>query len=192
MAVREGPNVKRIEKKLEYESEDLLTIGSIFAIILLFAIAFSTITFGRADFFAIIVSFIVIFFGIAGLMGAIKGLSIDVQEFVEAFRQDNPDETDIAILEEAYSLARKYAKNSLSGAIMAWLTFGIYAGVIEIAALEGVIPLEDYRMLGILHILSFVGFILMIVLYLRKRSIEKALFAIQLKKSDKAEISIKI
>ncbi|AEO13962.1 hypothetical protein TAM4_2366 [Thermococcus sp. AM4] len=47
-------------------------------------------------------------------------------------------------------------------------------------------------MLGICSIASFVGFVLTIISYLRKRSIEKALFAIQLKKSDKAEISIKI
>ncbi|EEB73133.1 conserved hypothetical protein [Thermococcus sp. AM4] len=37
-----------------------------------------------------------------------------------------------------------------------------------------------------------IDFVFIIVFYLRKRSIEKALFAIQLKKSDKAEISIKI
>jgi len=192
MAPQEGYHVRRLDDKLGYGQEDYSTIIAFFVGVILFALVFSEITFGHGDVLGLLSSFIVALMGGAGLLGAIRGIRVDSQDFVEAFREDNPEETEIEILYAGYSKARTRIKDALSVAVMAWLVFGGYAGAIEIAVFEGIITIKDWTMLGVLHFLSFVSFILAIVLYLRKRSIEKALFAIQLKKSDKAEISIKI
>jgi hypothetical protein len=123
-------------------------------------------------------------------------LQIDAQEFVEAYREDYPQMKDIEILESGYKKALKYQSDAFMAALLAWLGSGFYLGLLALAITTGVLAVKNWSYLwmitGVLSLASFGSFILMILHYLRKRSIEKALFAIQFKKGDKAEISIKI
>ena len=130
------------------------------------------------------------------LYGSILVFSSDVNEFVRAYRSDNPEKDEIEILEMAYSDALSYASDGFKGALFAWLSLGAWSFLAEIGVFSGSLVLKSPSVfwigVGIASLLSFVAFILTILLYLRKRSIEKALFAIQLKKTDKAELSIKL
>jgi hypothetical protein len=195
MAIKEGHYVKRLDDKLGYKAEDIRTIIYFFGGVFAFGGIFSSTTFnfkGEDFLLPLMVSFFVSLIGFAGLWCALRLLGVDEQDFVEAFRKDNPEEAEIEILNAGYSKARIRVKDALQCAIATWLLFGGYAGTIEIATLQGMLTIRNWIMIGILHVLAFVGFVLTIVFYLRKRSIEKALLAIQLKKTDKAEISIKL
>ncbi|WP_297550613.1 hypothetical protein [Thermococcus sp.] len=195
MAVKEGHYVKRLDDKLGYGAEDISTIIYFFGGVFVFATIFSITAFnfeGEDFLLALLVSFFVSLIGFTSLWCALRFWDVDAQDFVEAFRKDNPEEAEIEILNAGYSKARTRVKDALTCAVATWLIFGGYAGAIEIATLQGMLTIKNWIIIGILHILAFVGFVLTIVFYLRKRSIEKALFAIQLKKSDKAEISIKL
>ena len=123
-------------------------------------------------------------------------LKADPQKFVEAYRKDEPQTSEIEILEKAYSKAHDFISESFQYAVILWLAFGITIGLIEIAVVTGSLEVKDstrfWALIGLSSLLSAASFILMVVFYLRKRSIEKALFAIQFKKSDKAELSIKL
>ncbi len=120
----------------------------------------------------------------------------DPQEFVDAYKRDYPREKEIEILELAYKKAHEYQNEAFKDALSTWLGFGFYLGLIEIGLSSGGLIIKNgayfWTVFSISSIVSFIGFILTIISYLHKRSIEKALFAIQLKKTDKTELSIKL
>ncbi|WP_297548238.1 hypothetical protein [Thermococcus sp.] len=123
-------------------------------------------------------------------------LKADPQKFVEAYRKDEAQTSEIEILEKAYSKAHDYVSEAFRDTLILWLGLGFITALVEIAVITGSLEVKDstrfWVLIGLSSLLSVVSFILMIIFYLRKRSIEKALFAIQLKKTDKAELSIKL
>ena len=103
-------------------------------------------------------------------------------------------ETELEKLEIVHKKALEYSEEAFKSSLSGWILSGLALAFAEVALWKGwllwVAPI--LITLIIVSISGTVSFVLMIISYLRKRSIEKALFAIQLKKSDKAEISIKI
>ena len=136
------------------------------------------------------------FYGLISAVMAVYAIQADPQEFVDAYKWDYPQKKEIEILELAYKKAHEYQNKAFKSALTAWLGLGFYLGLLEIGLAVGDLSVKNWSYLwaviGICSIASFIGFILTIISYLRKRSIEKALFAIQLKKTDKAELSIKL
>ena len=139
---------------------------------------------------------IIWFMAFISLLIAAFKFQADVNDFVRAYKGDYPEKSEIEILERAYSDALSHTHESFKNALTAWLMFGAWVSLVEIGLASGNLGVKNssafWLGVGLASVLSFVGFVLTILSYLRKRSIEKALFAIQLKKSDKAEISIKI
>ncbi|WP_188203264.1 hypothetical protein [Thermococcus camini] len=122
----------------------------------------------------------------------------DPDRFVEAYTRDNrnKDVSDIEIIRAAYSECIPYVNEGLNTALISWLLLGIWTAFIEFGIATGTVVIKNWSLFWLLifvsSIGSLLGFILTVIFFLRKKSIRKALFAIQLKKSDKAEISIKI
>ncbi|WP_048149818.1 hypothetical protein [Thermococcus sp. AM4] len=103
-------------------------------------------------------------------------------------------ETELEKLELAHKKALEYTENAFKYSLEGWIYSGLVLAFAEIALWKGWLHLVTPNLIALLLVSLFgtIDFVFIIVFYLRKRSIEKALFAIQLKKSDKAEISIKI
>jgi len=104
------------------------------------------------------------------------------------------DKTELEKLELVHKKALEYAENAFRYSLEGWIFSGLILAFAQVALWKGWLLLVTPVLIMLLFVSIFgaIDFVLMIVFYLRKRSIEKALFAIQLKKSDKAEISIKI
>jgi len=192
-----GDFVDRLNKKLEPDVWTFIffLIGSfVLAYIMMFGI--DTKSSGSSYMLAVWSGIILIPAGILSLVSAMYSIQADAQEFVEAYKRDYPEEPEINLLESGYKKAHEYQNKAFKDALTAWLGLGVYIGLVELALLFDNLVVKNWSylwaVLGICSIASFIGFVLTILSYLRKRSIEKALFAIQLKKSDKAEISIKI
>ena len=193
--------VAELEKKLKGEDDQTFSL-ILFISILIFSLATPWVAFdlnNTSDLFYILVAIVGAFLMIYGIISAVMALyaiQADPQEFVDAYKWDYPQKEEIEILELAYKKAHKYQNEAFKNALTAWLGLGFYLGLLEIGLAAGDIAVKNWSYLwaviGICSIASFVGFIITIISYLRKRSIEKALFAIQLKKSDKAELSIKL
>ena len=194
--------VDELEKKLKGEGEDVWLL----LILFIGAFVFGLVTMGKAfdsnnssgllSFLVILGSVLLMPFGLFSVILTWYAIQADPQEFVDAYKWDYPQKEEIEILELAYKKAHKYQNEAFKNALTAWLGLGFYLGLLEIGLAVGDIAVKNWSYLwaviGICSIASFVGFILTIISYLRKRSIEKALFAIRLKKSDKAELSIKL
>ncbi|WP_048149813.1 hypothetical protein [Thermococcus sp. AM4] len=197
-----GYSVDRLEKKLKGDyDKGLLIVFFIGSFVLGLAtpwVAFDldNSSGGVISFIAVMASMAFIPLGIFSVLMAIYEVQADAQEFVEAYKRDYPKEPEINLLESGYKKAHEYQNKAFKDALTAWLGLGVYIGLVELALVADNLVVKNWSylwaVLGICSIASFVGFVLTIISYLRKRSIEKALFAIQLKKSDKAEISIKI
>jgi len=193
--------VDELEKKLKGEGDDVWLLLILFIGAFVFGIATSWKAFGNNSsglltFLVILGSMLLMPFGLFSVILTLYAIQSDPQEFVDAYKWDYPQKEEIEILELAYKKAHKYQNEAFKNALTAWLGLGFYLGLLEIGLAAGDIAVKNWSYLwaviGICSIASFVGFILTIISYLRKRSIEKALFAIQLKKTDKAEISIKL
>lgn len=92
-------------------------------------------------------------------------------------------------LEEAYSLAIERAYGLFVNFFTDWIILGIAnTGLIFLGPPHWFTTISIYAF----SLFGFISFILWIISYLRYRDYSKRLFAIQLKKSDKAEISIKL
>ena len=102
--------------------------------------------------------------------------------------------SDIERLEIVYENAVNASRKALYGFLERWIETGVALGLLLLGMLKGwFISSTVIQLSGV--ILSLVGttsFVLMIFSYLRYRDYTKQLLAIQLKKSDKAEIAIKI
>ena len=197
-----GSEVDKLHKKLN--GQDLDTISAVFVVLVVyfgipFGVPFLSIEpVGDSDTLLFIITMGGVFiwlFGLFGMVRAVLKFQADVNEFIRAYKKDYPTRSEIEILEMAYSDALSYAYGGLKDALVAWLLLGTWVPLVEITIISGNATIGNSFVfwfgIRLASILSFAGFILTIF-YLRKRSIEKALFAIQLKKSDKAEISIKI
>ncbi len=102
--------------------------------------------------------------------------------------------SDIERLEIVYENAVNVSRKALYGFLERWIETGVALGLLLLGILKGWFTLSTVIQLSSL-ILSLVGmaaFFLMIFTYLRYRDYTKQLLAIQLKKSDKAEIAIKL
>jgi len=197
-----GDEVYKLHKKLN--GEDWERISTIFMIILTVSLSFGIPFFAFVStsdssiiYVAVTAGGILIWlFGIISMLIASLKFQVDVNEFVRAYKRDYSERAEIEILEMAYSDALSHAQEGLKNALTAWLLFGAWVSLTEIGLVSGNLGIKNSSVfwfgIGVASLLSFAGFIFTILLYLRKRSIEKALFAIQLKKSDKAEISIKL
>ncbi|ASJ07719.1 hypothetical protein A3L11_00115 [Thermococcus siculi] len=192
-----GSKVWELEKEIEGRDplSFLIALVIFFGIVFLVGDAFDDA--GTA--FGFIVGFESIFgIPIASifLIAELHTLKADPQKFIEAYRKDEPQTPEIEILEKAYSEPHKYISEAFRDTLLLWLGLGAITALVDIAVITGSLEIKDltkfWVLIGLSSLLSAASFILMIIFYLRKRSIEKALFAIQLKKSDKAEISIKI
>ena len=98
-------------------------------------------------------------------------------------------------LEKAYSLASGRAYEAFKASLIGWIIAGVGNAALWYAIMEGALPYDStITKLAVVGgpLLGFVLFVLMIFTYLKHKEYDKQLFAIQLKKSDKAEISIKI
>ena len=102
---------------------------------------------------------------------------------------------EIEKLEKAYSLASGRAYEAFKASLIGWIIAGVGNAVLGYAIMEGALqydsPITKLAVVGG-PLLGFTLFVLMIFTYLKHKEYDKQLFAIQLKKSDKAEISIKI
>jgi len=100
--------------------------------------------------------------------------------------------SEIEKLEKAYSLASDRAKESFKVFLTGWLLNGFGAFTLWYSVMNGKLAYNSATKLTLFvsPILGLALFVLMIVAYLKHREYEKALFAIQLKKSDRTEISI--
>ncbi|WP_297535104.1 hypothetical protein [Thermococcus sp.] len=102
---------------------------------------------------------------------------------------------EIEKLEKAYSLASRRAYEAFKASLIGWIITGVGNAVLGYAIMEGALqydsPITKLAVVGG-PLLGFTLFVLMIFTYLKHKEYDKQLFAIQLKKSDKAEISIKI
>jgi len=92
-------------------------------------------------------------------------------------------------LEEAYSLATKRAYTLFVNFLVSWILLGAINGLL---IYYGPPHWLTTLSIGLFSLLSFVSFVLWIISYLRYRDYSKKLLVIQLKKNEKAEISIKI
>jgi len=192
-----GGSVDNIEKELNVEGsiQVFLTLVVIIGSMYFFGDAFGNLK-GALGAIAGIAAVFVFPIALGIFVGDLYKLKADPQRFVSAYKSDEPQTPEIEIMEKAYSRALKHVSEAFRDMIILWLVFGTIIGLVEIAVMTGSLEIKKlpvfWAFLGMASLLSFASFVLMIVFYLRKRSIEKALFAIQLKKSDKAEISIKI
>jgi len=102
---------------------------------------------------------------------------------------------EIEKLEKAYSLASGRAYEAFKASLIGWIIAGVGNAALWYAIMEGALPYDStitkLAVVGGL-LLGFVLFVLVIFTYLKHKEYDKELFAIQLKKSDKAEISIKL
>jgi len=194
-----GSSVEELEKEIKGNNPSLiiLILIALFGEILFFIDAFG----GETE--LTMLGFIAGYAGVFGVpiatllfIAELYALKADPQKFVEAYRKDEPKTPEIEILEKAYSKAHDYVSEAFRDTLILWLTLGFITALVEIAVITGSLEIKDstrfWVLMGLSSLLSVASFILMIIFYLRKRSIEKALFAIQLKKTDKAEISIKL
>ena len=192
-----GSNVDNIEKELNVEdsTQVFLILAVILGSMYFFGSAFGNLQ-GAVGAVAGIASILVFPFALGAFISDLYKLKADPQRFLNAYRSDEPHTPEIEIMEKAYLKALKHVSEAFRDMVILWLAFGTIIGLDEIAVMTGSLEIKKlslfWAFLGIASILSFASFVLMIIFYLRKRSIEKALFAIQLKKSDKAEIAIKI
>ena len=102
---------------------------------------------------------------------------------------------EIEKLEKAYSLASGRAYEAFKAFLIGWIIAGVGNAALWYAIMEGALPYDStITKLAVIGgpLLGFVLFVLMIFTYVKHKEYDKELFAIQLKKSDKAEISIKI
>ena len=102
---------------------------------------------------------------------------------------------EIEKLEKAYSLASRRAYEAFKASLIGWIITGVGNAALWYAIMEGALPYDStITKLAVIGgpLLGFVLFVLMIFTYVKHKEYDKELFAIQLKKSDKAEISIKI
>ncbi|MCD6373533.1 MAG: hypothetical protein J7L37_08345 [Thermococcus sp.] len=102
---------------------------------------------------------------------------------------------EIEKLEKAYSLASGRAYEAFKASLIGWIIAGVGNAALWYAIMEGALPYDStITKLAVIGgpLLGFVLFVLMIFTYVKHKEYDKELFAIQLKKSDKAEISIKI
>ena len=102
---------------------------------------------------------------------------------------------EIEKLEKAYSLASGRAYEAFKASLIGWIIAGVGNAALWYAIMEGALPYDSTIIkLAVVGgpLLGFVLFVLMIFTYLKHKEYDKELFAIQLKKSDKAEISIKL
>ncbi|WP_297495802.1 hypothetical protein [Thermococcus sp.] len=117
------------------------------------------------------------------------------EEWEEHWPRYHEANSDIEKLAVVYSVAVERTHEGFKGTLLIWLTAGIGLTLLEYGSFTGNITLSDgvVRLSGLIFmILGPINFVLMVWSYLRYRRYTKELFAIQLKKSDKAEISIKI
>jgi ABC-type multidrug transport system fused ATPase/permease subunit len=136
-------------------------------------------------------------FGIAsGASAIIFGLIDDLDEFIAGM---DPNEimarclsdtrTQEEKLEEAYSKAIKRAYNLFISFLIEWILLGISTAILLYFGIPYWLTTIS---LIVFSLGSLVSFVLWIISYLRYKDYTKQLLVIQLKKSDKAEISIKI
>ncbi len=92
-------------------------------------------------------------------------------------------------LEKAYSLATKRAYTLFVNFFVAWILLGAVNGVL---IYYGPPHWLTTLSIGLFSLFGFISLILWIISYLRYRDYSKKLLVIQLKKDEKAEISIKI
>ena len=102
--------------------------------------------------------------------------------------------SDIERLEIVYESAVNVSRKALYGFLERWIETGVALGLLLLGMLKGWFTLSTFIQLSsiILSLVGMTSFFLMIFSYLRYRDYTKQLLAIQLKKSDKAEISIKL
>jgi hypothetical protein len=194
-----GSRVTELEKKLDAGSDIgfiLLVLIGMFIMSFLQLLTFDLRNISLIGWIAISTGFMVFLAGTISLLSSAYKIQADPQEFVDAYKWDYPQKKEIEILELAYKEAHRYQNEAFKDALSTWLSFGFYLTLLELGLFTGGLVIKNgsyfWAIFGITSIASFVSLILTIISYLRKRSIEKALFAIQLKKSDKAEISIKL
>ncbi|MDI3474904.1 MAG: hypothetical protein PWQ79_733 [Thermococcaceae archaeon] len=202
MTVETGKRASELISRIKgYDADVKSIIGMIVEIFLLtFGLFFLAIDLDSSSWAPVFVfASIISPFGLIILLLPIMfHIHADPQEFVEAFKMDNKskDVSEIEILEKAYSTCRPFVKKGFEYSLESWLLLSVWTSLLEVSATTGNITIRNWSAFWFLLFISsvgaLVGFVLTIVFYLRKRSIEKALFAIQLKKSDKAEISIKL
>ena len=92
-------------------------------------------------------------------------------------------------LEKAYSLATERAYALFVDFLVSWILLGAVNGVL---IYYGPPHWLTTLSIGLFSLFGFVSFVLWIISYLRYRDYSKKLLVIQLKKNEKAEISIKI
>ncbi|WP_297090702.1 hypothetical protein [Thermococcus sp.] len=92
-------------------------------------------------------------------------------------------------LEKAYSLATERAYTLFVNFFVSWILLGAVNGVL---IYYGPPHWLTTLSIGLFSLFGFISFILWIISYLRYRDYSKKLLVIQLKKNEKAEISIKI
>ena len=97
---------------------------------------------------------------------------------------------EIEKLEKAYSLASRRAYEAFKASLIGWIITGVGNAALWYAIIEGATITKPAVLGG--SLLGFILFVLMTFTYLKHKEYDKRLFAIQLKKSDKAEISIKL
>ncbi|WP_297090624.1 hypothetical protein [Thermococcus sp.] len=202
MEVEAGERVDELISQIKGYDTNAKSFVSIFigVMLLIFVLFFLAIDFNSSSWSYVLV-FAVIFpvAGVAFLLGIIMfHIHADPQEFVEAFKRDNRSRevSELLILGKAYSTCRPFVKEGFNYSLASWLLLSIWTSLLEVGTGTGNIVIKNWSAFWFILFISsmgaLVGFVLTIVFYLRKRSIEKALFAIQLKKSDNAEISIKL
>ncbi|MCD6373834.1 MAG: hypothetical protein J7L37_09920 [Thermococcus sp.] len=103
--------------------------------------------------------------------------------------------SEIEKLEKAYSLASKRAQEAFKASLAGWLFTGFGSALFWYILANEPVPynssIPKITVIGT-SLFSFVLFVLIIFAYLKHKEYDKELFAIQLKKTDKAEISIKL
>ena len=92
-------------------------------------------------------------------------------------------------LEKAYSLATERAYTLFINFLVSWILLGAVNGLL---IYYGPPHWLTTLSIGLFSLFGFVSFVLWIISYLRYRDYSKKLLVIQLKKNEKAEISIKI
>ncbi len=157
----------------------VLIIIGIFVLLFLQLLAFDLRNISLMGGMVIFTGWIVILAGPTSLIYSAYKVQADPQEFVDAYKRDYPREKEIEILELAYKKAHEYQNEAFKDALSTWLGFGFYLGLIEIGLSSSGLIIKNgayfWTIFGISSIASFIGFVLTIIPYLRKRSIEKAL-----------------
>ncbi|WP_048146573.1 hypothetical protein [Pyrococcus abyssi] len=138
-------------------------------------------------------SFVIAYAGWLSL-GVISGLeelgNMDPSNILSNCFRNNPKNLDEhEKLEWAYEVATRTAYNVFIWSLIIWILVGTSVGILGyIGPPHWLTTISIY----VFSLVSLTSFILMIISYLRYRDYSKKLLAIQLKKSGKAEISIKI